>query len=538
LTRPEHANDRAGAESRAATRGAPGLRILFVLRSPELLRHYDATLEVLRTRGHQVVLAASSKNRKKPVELGDTRAGVEIAGILPLRKDATAALARGIRGTANFLRFLDPHFEGTTALRARMRDKHLPPSLRFLDRLRRLPGRPLRLALRGLSAFERALPTDPALDSFLREQKVDVVLVSPLVNGSSEQSEVLRSARSLGLPTGVCVASWDNLTNKGLLHGAPDRVFVWNQEQRREAIDLHGIAPGRVVVTGAQSFDRWFERAPARSRAAFCERVGLGEPRPFVLFVGSSGFVARGSSEKEFVLRWLETLRSSRIAALREVGVLVRPHPCTVAAWADEDLSRFGRAVVWPRSVPNSLAEADRADYFDSLFHAHAVVGINTSAMIEAAIVGRPVHTVLDPAFAASQGGTLHFRYLPLEYGGFVRSTRDLEEHVRLLARDLGGASPELEAATAAFVTRFVRPRGLDRPAAPILADGIAELAGLVHARSRADALFQSASRTFAAPLVAWISRAEVPRAKRTKSGSVKTSSEERRRLDHSSGAA
>jgi hypothetical protein len=527
-------------ESMTRTRdGGHGLRILFILRSPELLRHYDSTLEVLRARGHHVVLAASSKNPKKPVDLTDVRPDVEIAGILPLRGDATATLARAIRGTANFLRFLDPRFEGTTALRARMRDKYLPPSLRFLDRFRRLPRIPLRLALRGLSTFERALPTSPALDAFLREQGADVVLVSPLVNGASEQAEVLRCARALGLPTGACVASWDNLTNKGLLHGKPDRVFVWNQDQRREAIELHAVAPERVVVTGAQSFDRWFGRAPSRDRAAFCEHVGLGEPSPFVLFAGSSGFVARGSEEeKRFVLRWLETLRRSGVPALRDVGVLVRPHPFLTADWAHEDLSRFGRVAVWPRSTPNSLVEEDRSDYFDSLFHAHAVVGINTSAMIEAAIVGRPVHTVLDPAFAASQGGTLHFRYLPIERGGFVRAARNLQEHAVLLANDLGDARSGRDSATAAFVDRFVRPCGLDHPAAPILADAIAELARLAPQRSRLDPLVHAASRALAVPLLAWMSRAGNPRVRRTKSGSIKTDSEERRRLDRSSGAA
>src|SRR3712207_6916201 len=47
--------------------------------------------------------------------------------------------------------------------------------------------------------------------------------------------------------------------------------------------------------------------------------------------------------------------------------------------------------------------------FYDSLHHAAAVVGVNTTAMIEAAIVGRPVLTVLDDAFALTQRGTLHF---------------------------------------------------------------------------------------------------------------------------------
>ena len=36
-----------------------------------------------------------------------------------------------------------------------------------------------------------------------------------------------------------------------------------------------------------------------------------------------------------------------------------------------------------------------RNDYFNSLYHSAAVVGINTSAMLEAAVVGRRSFTVL-----------------------------------------------------------------------------------------------------------------------------------------------
>ena len=40
------------------------------------------------------------------------------------------------------------------------------------------------------------------------------------------------------------------------------------------------------------------------------------------------------------------------------------------------------------------------------------MVGINTTAQIEGAIVGRPVHTVLADDFRFTQEGTLHFHYL------------------------------------------------------------------------------------------------------------------------------
>ncbi len=68
-----------------------------------------------------------------------------------------------------------------------------------------------------------------------------------------------------------------------------------------------------------------------------------------------------------------------------------------------------------------------------------AVVGVNTSVMIEAAVVGRSVLTLLDPAFDATQEGTLHFHYLLRENGGFLELARTFDEHLDQLGRCLAG---------------------------------------------------------------------------------------------------
>ncbi|HEY3092931.1 MAG TPA: hypothetical protein VGJ52_07530, partial [Vicinamibacterales bacterium] len=109
------------------------------------------------------------------------------------------------------------------------------------------------------------------------------------------------------------------------------------------------------------------------------------------------------------------------------------------------------------------------------LYHAEAIVGINTSAMIEAAIVGRPVFSIVSEDFAGTQEGTIHFQHLLPENGGCVRIAASLEEHVRQLAerlKDLRGARAETEQ----FVASFVRPHGVSRPATPIVADAVERL--------------------------------------------------------------
>src|SRR5262249_55583293 len=137
------------------------------------------------------------------------------------------------------------------------------------------------------------------------------------------------------------------------------------------------------------------------------------------------------------------------------------------------DLAELG-AVVWPRGGAFTVGELERDGFFDTLVHAEAVVGINTTAMIEAAVVGKSVLTVLRPEFA--QETTLHFHHLLAHNGGFLHVATSLDEHVAQLGAVLAAEDDELRQR---FVESFVRPCGIDRPATPILADAIEELAEL-----------------------------------------------------------
>jgi hypothetical protein len=479
------------------------MKILFTMGSPEYLRYFDETIRLLAARGHSVAIAVNSQKDQKPVRLdavaGETGQVVSM-GLVPRRRDAWTDLAKVVRGTMDFARYLDPRFADAPALRARIKRKALPPALHGLDRLRSLGQHRLERLLRVLSAIERAIPSSPAIEAFIREVSPDAVLVSPLVDAASDQVDTIKSARALGIPTAACIASWDNLTNKGLLRVRPDRVILWNAMQKAEAVTLHGIPPERVVMTGAQPFDRWFGKQPGRARHEFSTRVGLPSAEPFLLFVGSSMFISAADAEIGFVRRWLQAIRASTDPVLRDVPVLVRPHPYNGGAWADVDLSEFGRTAVWPRGRHNPVDDANREDYFESLHYSLAVVGINTSAMIEAAIVGRPVLSLIGSDFSRTQEGTLHFHYLLPENGGFLRVASSLDEHLRQLAETI--QDPErVRAQIERFVGSFIRPQGTGLPSVPMLADAIEAVARLPRAASTGAGLSSVVARTAIYPL-------------------------------------
>jgi hypothetical protein len=104
------------------------------------------------------------------------------------------------------------------------------------------------------------------------------------------------------------------------------------------------------------------------------------------------------------------------------------------------------------------------------------VVGVNTSAMVEAAIIGRPVCSLLAPEFAGTQEGTIHFRHLLPENGGFLRIASTVEAHVEQLAECLRDPA-STRAETSRFVASFIRPAGVERPATPLFADAVERLA-------------------------------------------------------------
>jgi hypothetical protein len=468
------------------------MKVLFFAGGPRFyMRQFSSLVAELAARGHDVHVAFQP-TKGEPAE--EAKQPGVTHGLAPARPetDGWRSVAWLVRGLADLARYTHPRFQRTPLLRERMHSK-ITAQLRKSDEFEPLARRwALRLArklaagpnaalservIRTLMRLEHAIPTSPEIDRYIRDRAPDVVVVTPVVNRASTQVEFLKSARRLGIPSATLVASWDNLTNKGLLKWIPERVFVWNEQQRREAVELHGMPAKRVVATGAQLFDPWFERRPSSEREDFVRRVGLDPAAPYVLYTCSNPAMT-DTPESEFVREWVAAVR----AAHPSLGIMIRPHPNDRDHWREVDVP----AVIWPREGTAVVTDDARADFFDSLAHSAAVVGINTTAMIEAAIVGKSVLTVLSPEFA--QESTLHFDYLLEENGGFLHVATSLDEHLAQLAgvldEDAEGAERRRQ-----FVESFVRPHGLDKPATPIFADAIEELARLPVQRWRPSAL-------------------------------------------------
>jgi FkbM family methyltransferase len=465
------------------------MKILFVLKQKKNVDTFLPTIRLLVERGHRVALAVQEWDDRRD---DDYRTAIpsplfSVVRCPMQRADAWAEVAGLLRSLRDCAHYQQPALKNAVKLQARSIHK-LREELRLpvddagaAALLREVPTGQMRRLEAVFELAEGQLPSDPLHDQFLREQAPDLLLLSPLVHFGSAQADLVTSARAMGIPVSMLLYSWDNLSTKGCLHRTPDRMLVWNEEQRREAEALHGFPQERVTVVGAPRFDRFFDLRPRMSRAEFHQPIGLDPAQPTIFYVCSSQLVS--AAELGFVRKWIGAIRESSHVDLRDCNIVVRPHPdiplldpsepVEEARWpalrgAKGFLSRpFGdvHAVV--------LRTSDRAQqgFFECIHHSAAVVGLNTTAELEAAIVGRPVYTIVASDDADGQSSTLHFHYLLEEQGGCVRVARDLGEHVGQLQAAV--TSPPDEAAIRRFAGVFLRPHGVDRPVAPLLADAI-----------------------------------------------------------------
>src|SRR5688500_12456054 len=350
---------------------------------PGYLRMYATTLLALAGRGHDVLLSYDRppKSDRDADSLAAAPPNLRFVSPVPEHGGAWRQPLTELGVTIDYIRFLSRR-EGTSYLRSRM-DRYVPPRFQGLKRVGSWPHRLVSSLFKASRLVERAVPADPALIRFLDDLAPNALVVSPLVlrgPGGAQQTHLVTAARSRGIPVALAVGCWGHLSSKGRIRVPRGVVLLWNEDQRGDAAEMHDVPAGRVVVTGSQAFDLWFERQPVLDRQAFCARVGLPDDRRMVLYAGSSRSITKPEQEVPFVRQWLEAVRASADPVLRSAAVLVRPHLGNVEAWGGVDVSDLGPVSIWPKQRPRlPMSELERADYFHSMFFSDAVVGINTS---------------------------------------------------------------------------------------------------------------------------------------------------------------
>jgi hypothetical protein len=450
------------------------MRVLVVLSSSGFFRHFDSVVAHLCEQGHEVKVLTRMASK------GDEDTGYQDEMVASVGSYSRGSYDFGLRKRKDRLRSYTRRLRSACNYSVYFRTQHNSPQLG--ERLATGCPRTLRWFvatplgrrvvssdrfLRAYRALQAVLPADATLVRQVARERPDVLVACPFIYTLSADVEYVRAARQLGVPTVAAVASWDNLSTKGTFALPTDRVLVWNQGLAEEAEQIHAIPRERIACTGAAKFDAYFELKPSLARQQFHRQISLQEDRPYLLYLGSSQQVA--GDEAQFVRGLAGALRDDpRTSAL---AVVVRPHPLNGLVW--ERFVQDG-IVVFPRGGQRPDLARHRDDYFNTLSYASAVVGVNTTAFLEAAIAARPCLTILTEQHRGGQVERGHFHHL-LD-GEFLEAVPDLASAVDAVAAILQGEDGR-GAQRRGFVESFLRPGGAERRAGEVMADAILDSA-------------------------------------------------------------
>jgi len=301
------------------------------------------------------------------------------------------------------------------------------------------------------AVIDRTISHPHAEQLFERYQPVLLVGSSPGLIFS--EVPLLRTAVRRHVRTIVVDPSWDNFTNKLIPVRRADRIVVWNDIMKQQAVELHGYTPGQVRVSGPPHWDRYFRGGPAVSREAFFARVGADISRKLITVTTTPMLLY---SHFDRVIRSLKAAIDD--GPLAGAQVLVRLHP-------RDDLRRYEEF----SGVPNVIVEkpfkptvksgdgldvditAENQQHLaDTLRHSDVIVTVASTIGVEAAIFDTPV---VDVAF---DGET------PVDPAKSVRRYYRFTHYVNVLRRNATRVAETPEAMVDA-VAAYLADRSLDR---------------------------------------------------------------------------
>lgn len=446
------------------------MKILFVFHNVFFYRYFDGVVRTLRSRGHEVAIAVNLKRMTEGYTDRALRTCVQETGcieeaiIQPDGWSEVGAMLRDINGYANYFRRNHPSPTWTIKWK-----KYLHKRVqRFLNFKFAEPLLRLSLVRWILKKIERKWKPDARVMQRLRKNKPDIVVACPFIWTMSADADYIKAAAKLKIPTVVAVASWDHLAGKGIFPLLPDVTLVWNHDMAKDAFYLQDIPEHGIVTTGSPPFDFWFDAMPSMDRKSFLKEVGFTEEHPYILYLCSSRPIA-GNSEPDVVRNLIKALSDNN--ATKGLQIVVRPYPSMAKVWDGVEIPKVR---IWPREGEWPDTDQARQGLFDTIYHSAAVIGINTTAMIEASVINRPCITLMTKEFESSQTGRAHFQQMLK--GGFLEVVRNFSEAAGVLAALHSGNDSKAQNRKS-FARVFLRPGGLEHRASELAAKVI-EMAG------------------------------------------------------------
>lgn len=220
------------------------------------------------------------------------------------------------------------------------------------------------------------------------EIKPDIVLSSYSFGGSDIL--LLKSAQKKNIPLLAWIPSWDNLTSKGLFFAEPNKLLVWNEIMKKEAVDYHGFNKEDVYDVGNPLHDI-YSNSTKTKKSFFFKKNKLDINKKLVTY-------AMGSPD----------LHGSQISNIREIEkvcnnesgyqILVRPYTHSMSAELIGEINQIESVIVQKQDEVSKSSsnesiwfpnEDNVNNYLDTLRYSDIIINIASTVTLDSALLGK-----------------------------------------------------------------------------------------------------------------------------------------------------
>lgn len=289
-------------------------------------------------------------------------------------------------------------------------------------------------------------------DKVFEKYKPDLVITSTTGITTGMDIVVTREAKRRKIKTLCLVHSWDNIAGvKGILFVRPDFMGVWNELQKKEAVDLHFYRPDKVFIVGPVNFDIYRQDNVFISREEFFKKLRLNPDKKLVTFTEAT----MNSTENTYILDiLLDAMKKGKF--IEPFQLLFRFHPRRkfekskkmYIDYFDNPLIKFDNPGGYHEIMKWYPDRAQMLHLANTIKHSDVIINVASTTTIEAAILDRPV---INMGFSSSEPERFkhwvkdltwkyHFRYV--RERNCTHFARDPEDLVSAINRYL--ERPEL----------------------------------------------------------------------------------------------
>ena len=284
--------------------------------------------------------------------------------------------------------------------------------------------------------------------------------------------------------------SWDNFTNKLIPVRRVNRLIVWNDLMKEQAVALHGYQPDELRLAGTPQWDLYFTPGVLVPREAFMRQVGADPAKKLVTLTTSP---AELYPHCDHVIHTLLAAQAANRWS-QPTQILVRVHP-------RDDRARYAAfdrvpGVIIEKPFRQTVRAGDgmavdvtadsQRHLANTMAHSDVVVQVASTIAIEASIFDTPVVNISfdgdtpSPFVRSARRYTEFTHFVNILKRGAVRDARTPEAMVTHIAGYLDNPSLDREGRRQVVLDQcqFLDGRAAER-VATFVSEALSEVAGL-----------------------------------------------------------